>query len=180
MKLPARIVMCLLPFFLTACFHRTARQQVQPIAPPIEDSSTPRPAPTSAELPASVLTIPSQPTVPEVKTQPQTPPKPPAKHRKQVNRPTQQASNGSPGVSAIGQLSSGSPFDLYRQTQESIASTERGLNSVGRSLNGQEQKIAAQIREFLKQAHKALASGDADGAHTLAAKAKVLLGELSR
>jgi hypothetical protein len=51
-----------------------------------------------------------------------------------------------------------------------------GLN---RSLNDQEQKTAAQIREFLKQAREALASGDVDGAHTLAAKAKVLLSELA-
>ena len=39
---------------------------------------------------------------------------------------------------------------------------------------------AAQIREYLKQARVALGSGDVDGASTLAAKAKVLLGELNR
>jgi hypothetical protein len=32
----------------------------------------------------------------------------------------------------------------------------------------------------LKQAHVALASGDVDGAHTLAAKAKALLTELNQ
>jgi len=62
----------------------------------------------------------------------------------------------------------------------SIAATERGLNAITRKLSDQEQKTAAQIREFLKQARAALNSGDVDGAHTLAAKAKVLLGELSR
>jgi hypothetical protein len=54
------------------------------------------------------------------------------------------------------------------------------LDNIGRKLNGQEEKTAGQIREFLKQARAALGSGDVDGAHTLAAKAKVLLGELSR
>jgi ribosomal protein S20 len=82
-------------------------------------------------------------------------------------------------VSAIGQLSSGDASDLRQQTLNSITATERGLSGIGRRLNGQEQKTAAQIREFLKQARAALASGDVDGAHTLAAKAKVLLGELS-
>jgi hypothetical protein len=83
-------------------------------------------------------------------------------------------------VSAIGQLSSGDPADLRQRTINSIAATEHGLSSITRPLNDQEQKTAAQIREFLKQARAALASGDMDGAHTLAAKARVLLGELSR
>ena len=48
------------------------------------------------------------------------------------------------------------------------------------SLSDQEQKTAGDIREILKQAREALASGDADGAHTLAAKAKVLLAELTK
>jgi hypothetical protein len=61
-----------------------------------------------------------------------------------------------------------------------IATTERGLNGITRSLNEQEQKTAAQIREFLKQAREALATNDVDGAHTLAVKAKVLLSELTQ
>jgi hypothetical protein len=83
-------------------------------------------------------------------------------------------------VSAIGQLSSGDASDLRQQTMNSIAATERGLNAINRKLSDPEQKTAAQIREFLKQARAALNSGDVDGAHTLATKAKVLLGELSR
>jgi ribosomal protein S20 len=46
-------------------------------------------------------------------------------------------------------------------------------------LSDLEQKTAAHVRDFLKQAREALASGDVDGAHTLAAKAKVLLSELA-
>jgi hypothetical protein len=83
-------------------------------------------------------------------------------------------------VSAIGQLSSGDPSELQQRTINSIAATERGLSSITRQLSDQEQKTAAQIREFLKEAKAALASGDVDGAHTLAAKARVLLGELSQ
>ena len=86
----------------------------------------------------------------------------------------------SPVVSAIGRLSSGDPSDLRQQTVDSIASIERSLNSIGSNLSDQDQHTAAQIREYLRQARDALASGDVDGAHTLAAKAKVLLGELSR
>jgi ribosomal protein S20 len=91
------------------------------------------------------------------------------------------ASNESSGVSAIGQLSmGGEPYDLQQQTANSIAATERSLNSITRRLSDQEQKTAVHIREFLKKAREALATGDTDGAHTLAAKAKVLLDEILR
>jgi len=101
-------------------------------------------------------------------------------HKKPVNKNPQQAAIPNPGVSAIGQLSSGDPADYRRQTEDFIAASERGLKNINHPLNDQEQKTAAHIREFLRQARQALASGDVDGAHTLAAKAKVLLSELSR
>jgi outer membrane biosynthesis protein TonB len=182
MRFPARIVVWLLPLLLTACFHKAHQAQVQPLAPPVVTTPPPAPAPEPAVLPPPAVTIPAQPpTQPaETATPSQPPPKPPVKHKKTVNRNIQQASNGNPGVSAIGQLSSGDPSGLQRQTYDSIAATERGLSGINRRLSDQELKTAAQIREFLKQAKAALASGDVDGAHTLALKAKVLLGELSR
>jgi ribosomal protein S20 len=111
--------------------------------------------------------------------------KPPTRHRKpaspqEIPVPQEVAANPNPAVSAIGELSSGDPANFRRQTEESIAAIERGLNSINRTLNDSEQKTADHIREFLKQAKAALASGDVDGAHTLAAKAKVLLDELSK
>jgi hypothetical protein len=180
MKLPARSAAWLLPLLLTACFHKTDKAQVEPLAPPIEDAPLPKPVPSPTELPPPVITVPNQAPVPDTNQQPQKPAKLPVKHRKPPANSTQQASIESPGVSAIGQLSSGDPSDLRQQTVNSIAATERGLSSITRQLSDQEQKTAAQIREFLKQARAALNSGDVDGAHTLAAKARVLLGELSR
>jgi hypothetical protein len=83
-------------------------------------------------------------------------------------------------VSAIGQLSSGDPGNFRQQTESSIADIERRLNGINRGLGDSEQKTADHIREFLKQARAALASGDVEGAHTLAAKAQVLLEELTK
>ena len=180
MKLPAWSAAWLLPLLLTGCFHKNNRAQVEPLAPPIEDAPLPKPVPSPTELPPPVITVPTQAPAPYTNPQPaQEPPKPPVKHRKPPANSTQQASIESPKVSAIGQLSSGDPADLRQQTVNSIAATERGLSSITRPLSDQEQKTAAEIREFLKQARAALASGDVDGAHTLAAKARVLLGELS-
>ena len=92
----------------------------------------------------------------------------------------QQPSDETPGVSAIGQLSSGDSSDLRAETVTLISDTERALKAINRQLTDPEEKTAAQIREFLKQAKAALNSGDVDGAHTLALKAKVLLAELSQ
>ncbi len=190
MKAPARRVAGLLPLLLLAgCFHfhKTDQSQVQQLAPPIEDTPPPKPAPSPTDLPPPVVTVPAPAQAPAPAPPPQEKPKPPVKHRKTAPAPpspaantTQQASAGNPGVSAIGQLSSGDPSDLRQQTLNSIAATERGLKDINRALSDQEKKTVEHIQEFLKQAKAALNSGDVDGAVTLAAKAKVLLGELSQ
>ncbi len=184
MKLPAKIVLGLLPLFLTACFHRTQKAQVQPLAPPVQDNPPPPPSTASVNLPQPVASIPPEPTA----TAPTLPPKPPPKHRKKNNPPasttnpatTQEAANPAPApaVSAIGQLSSGDPANVRTETEDSLASIEHGLNTIARPLSDAEQKTADHIRDFLKQAKAALSTGDVDGARTLAAKARILLDEL--
>lgn len=180
MNLPCKICVWLLPLFLTACVHKQ-QAQVHPLAPPIVDNPPPPPSTADPNLPPPVITIPTQPTQPAP-----TPPKPQPKHHRSKNTPppasAQEASNPAPnpGVSAIGQLSSGDGGNYRQTTSDLIASTERGLNNITRPLSDQEQNIAAQIRDFLKQAKVALGSGDTDGAHTLAAKAAVLLKELTQ
>jgi outer membrane biosynthesis protein TonB len=178
MKLPAKNVAWLLPLLLAGCIHKTDQVQMQPLAPPIVDTPPAKPTPP-ADLPPPVVT-PPQSSAPDTATQTQGQPEPQPKPRKPAPKPAQQASNENPGVSAIGQLSTGDPSDLRGRTEASISATERGLKEIGRPLNDQESKTAAQIREFLKEARTALTTGDLDGAHTLAAKAKILLSELTQ
>ncbi|MFZ0743465.1 MAG: hypothetical protein WAM85_03620 [Terracidiphilus sp.] len=188
MKTHLKGVAWLLPFMLTACIHKSQPIASQPLAPPIVDTPPPNPAPPPADLPPPVVTVPNQTSPPATTAQTNPPaqtPKPKAHHKKPAtapaaNKDTEQASSGAPEVSAIGQLSPGDPTDLQQQTEASITSTEHGLNGINRKLSDQEEKTAAQIKEFLKQAKAALATGDVDGAHTLALKAKVLLGEISQ
>jgi outer membrane biosynthesis protein TonB len=184
MKLPGRIVAFLLPFALTGCFHRSHSSQTQPLAPPVtsQQAATPAPEPATPTPSTPVVTEQAKPAEAVPQQAEQTPaetPKPPVHRKKPVNHPTQQAAVPSSGVSAIGQLSSGNPGDYRRQTEDSIAAAERNLRAINRPLNDQEQRTVAHIRDFLKQARQALGSGDVDGAHTLTAKAKVLLAELS-
>lgn len=85
--------------------------------------------------------------------------------------------------SPIGQLTTGDTALGERtkhETADLIGGTQQGLNSIKRSLSSEEQVTAAQIRTFLKQAQQELDSGDTDGAHTLATKAKLLLDELTK
>jgi hypothetical protein len=183
----------LLPLLLSACFNKPAHPPVQALPPP--SSTSPKPETTTVALPPSAVTIPPQPLVTAPPLQTARVAKPPARRRKPKAQPAeadpgpapaaappaaaQQAAVAPPAVSAIGQLSSADPSDLRGETEESIKTTERALSGLGSKLNDDEQKTVAQIREYLKQAREALASGDLDGAHTLAAKAKVLLSELN-
>jgi outer membrane biosynthesis protein TonB len=189
MKLPAKVAAGLLPFLLAGCVHKNQQAQVQQpaLAPPIVDNPPPSP-PKPTDLPPPVLTPPKA-TTTTTATQPPPPPPPKPKHKKkapkpeeqQAANPTEQASNGgAPSESAIGQLTTGDPTDVRTQTANSIAEIEKTLKEISGKLNDQEKKTATQIEEFLKEAKQALTSGDADGAQTLAAKAKVLLGELTQ
>lgn len=178
---------------MQGCDHKAQQQaQSQTLAPPIVDAPPPKPATVStADLPPPVVgnPQPAPPTTPATDSKPATPPKKPAHPKKTTPpatttaQPTQEASNTSnaaPSVSAIGELTSGDSGTLRSQTEDSINATEKGVNSINRSLNDSELKTVAQIREFLKQARDALATGDVDGASTLAKKAKVLLAELNQ
>jgi hypothetical protein len=178
MKARTISVAWLLPLLLTACFHRTQPVQKQAMAPPVVDTRPLGPEPPPLDLTQFAILLPSPAITPGAGAH-KTPVKPAPHHRKPIKQNVEQASIEPPGVSAIGQLSPGDPTDLRQQTESSIASTERGLSGITRTLNDQEMKTSAQIREFLKQARAALATGDVDGANTLALKAKVLLTELN-
>lgn len=194
MKLPAKCVAGLLPLVLmSGCTHKTTQAGVQQpaLAPPIVDTP---PAQTTqpTDLPPPVVTTPQPATDTTANTQPPPQPPPKPKHKKptvqtpaskpadQPAESTQQTASNGDSVPAIGQLSTGDSGDLRSQTEDSIAATEKSLREIGRKLNDQEQKTADQITEFLKEAKKALTTGDVDGAHNLAGKAKVLLAELTQ
>lgn len=175
MRFPLKCVILVLPLLLAACEHKQQRAQLPPLAPP---DVAKIPPPPNAPPPVAE-TIPTKPTV-EAPTPPQPAPKPVAKKKKpKPADTTEQAANPNPEVSAIGQLSSGDPVEFRHQTDDAIASVEQGLKNINRTLDEVEQKTADHIREYIKEAKAAEASGDVDGAHNLAAKARVLLNELA-
>jgi len=85
--------------------------------------------------------------------------------------------------SAIGLLTTGDSASGERtkhETSDLIGATQQGLSAIKRTLSNEEKATKEQIHNYLKQAQQALENGDADGAHLLATKAKVLLDELMK
>jgi hypothetical protein len=184
MRSPAKCAAWLLPFVLTGCFHTPFHKNppAQPMLAPLVQPPHPIEL-VSVELPPAVRLIPGKPlynmSVHDESVKPLVRHRHPANPTEIVGAPDV-AANPSVEVSAIGQLSSDNPVSVRQQTEADIASIERGVNGINRPLNDSDQKTADQIREFLKEAKTALASGDVDGAHTLTAKAQVLLAALSQ
>jgi len=88
----------------------------------------------------------------------------------------------SPEQTAIGALSSGGDSNPKAQQDaaELIASIEKRLTALPAQKADAEKAQISKIRNFQRQAQEALASGDAEGAKTLATKAKLLLDDLEK
>jgi hypothetical protein len=187
MKSPARSIAWLLPFFLAGCsqmpFHKKQPTPARMLAPRAQPSQAIQLVGIELPLADSVIAAYTLYTMVEEAQ----PIPPPVRHRRLPNpnpddagTAPEQAPPANPTVSAIGQLSAGDPANSRQETENSIADIERRLNGINRTLSDSEQKTADHIREFLKQARAALTSGDVEGAQTLAAKAQVLLNELTK
>lgn len=181
MRSPAKCGAWLLPLLLTGCiFHKTKPAPLLTLAPAWPPS---RPLELAAvDIPPVQSVITARPIY-NMKLE-AVPIRQPIRHHRSLSKPVEvpeSAMNPPAAVNAIGEggLTSADPSSRH-ETEDSIATIERGLGGINRPLNDTEQKTAGQIREFLKQAKAALASGDTDGAHTLAEKAKALLAELTK
>ena len=86
----------------------------------------------------------------------------------------------SPEETAIGSLSTGGDSSPRAQQEVSdlIASIEKRLKDLPAQKVEAEKSQISKIRNFQRQAQEALSSGDAEGARTLATKARLLLDDL--
>lgn len=66
-----------------------------------------------------------------------------------------------------------------RSTEQLTAATEDNLKKIaGRQLTANEQESVGQIKQYMEQSKQAVASGDAERAHNLAQKARLLSDQL--
>jgi hypothetical protein len=109
----------------------------------------------------------------------------PAKVETPPEAPVQVAS-APPAVSAedtaIGSLTAGGETNpqTKQEAEELIASSEKRLNALSAQKAEEEKPQVNKVKNFLKDAQDALKSGDAEGAKTLATKAKLLLDDLEK
>ena len=83
---------------------------------------------------------------------------------------------------AIGALTPGGEQvpELQQRAGELIAANDKRLNALSAEFKDKEKEQLIRVQNFQKQAQTALGAGDADGAYTLATKAKVLLDDLQK
>ena len=102
-----------------------------------------------------------------------------------VSEPVQVATAApppSPEDTAIGALTAGGEANpqTKQEAADLITSSEKRLNAIPAQKAEDEKAQVSKVKNFLKDAQEALKTGDAEGAKTLATKAKLLLDDLEK
>jgi type IV secretory pathway VirB10-like protein len=160
--------------------HRTKVAPQPPPLPPTTVALVPAPEPATPPqiptVPLAATPLPTKPVQPRVK-------KPKKVEPADSGAPVQMASAVTPAppdANLIGSLTAGGAAAPAEQVKaaEAITAVEKRLGGLPASTLEAQKDGVTRVRSFLRQAHEALNSGDADGALTLATKAKVLLDDL--
>ena len=112
-----------------------------------------------------------------VKTAVQPPPAPVAEMAAATPAPA-----SGPAAAMLGALTTGGEVSpkTQQETTELIASGERRLQAVAGTKARDQVSQLKEVRHFLDQAKEVLATGDTEGAKTLATKAKLLIDDLEK
>jgi ribosomal protein S20 len=149
--------------------------------------------------PVALEEIPELDNLPMVAVQPSSLPPVPAvasaeKPRRERKKPTPKtpvsepvqiataAPSPSPEETAIGALTAGGEANpqTKQEAADLIISSEKRLNAIPAQKAEDEKAQVSKVKNFLKDAQEALKTGDAEGAKTLATKAKLLLDDLEK
>lgn len=168
-------------FAMAGCRHRQPKAIAVILPPPeIHPVMVSVPPPTH---PSEPLPLPEKPIVVEVTPLP-TPSKKIRKKRTVSVAPVAtpaptQVAVAEPAIS-LGQLSAGgdSGTALRSETEQMIATQKQRLEKLPSPLVSSHATETDQVRRFLKGSETAWRTGDVEGAHTLALKAKILLDDL--
>ena len=162
----------------TGCHRKTKAPPPPALPPPTAVALVPAPEPST---PPQVQPVPVTP-LPALPAQPQ----PKRKKKKLVTpvapAPVEVANNTPPPppVNGVGALTAGSDSSpaVQQKAAASVADVEKQLGGLSAATLDAQKDGVARVKNFLRQAHEALKSGDAEGALTRAGKAKVLLDDL--
>jgi hypothetical protein len=165
---------------LAGCHHKPVRPPlpIGVLAPVDLEPSPP------VENPLEIATVPEPELGPLSAGEPPTPPRrrtPPAP--KETEQPVQVAANDAAAATlAIGALSAGGEDATHtsQQAVDLINAVLKRISALSSQLASAQKKEVRQARNYLDQAQKALRTGDAEGAHTLATKASLLMDEVEK
>lgn len=176
-------LLCVLMFGLGGCRHKTQVASLPPVQAPVE--LVPIPPPSNPPLVESTpVKLPPPPTAAAAA-------KPKREKKKSAAPKTLQtapppvltaSATAAAETTAIGALTAegeASP-QTKQETEDLIASIEKRLNALPAQTVDEQKVQISKIRNFWRDAQAALKSGDAEGAKTLATKAKLLLDDLEK
>ena len=167
---------------LSGCWHKTKLAPLPPVMEPVALMDIPEPA-NLPMVEAPQIRLPAVPYASNA--QPKRERKRPAP-KVTVPEPPQVASvtppPPTPEETAIGALTPGGEANpqTKQEATELIAASEKRLNALPAQKAEAEKAQVSKVKNFLKDADDALKSGDAEGAKTLATKAKLLLDDLEK
>jgi ribosomal protein S20 len=164
---------------LGGCRHRTQVATLPPVMAPVALLEIPEPDNLPiVETPQ--VKLPPVPVASDAK--PKRERKKPAPKVVPVPEATQVASVAPSPEETVGALTAGGEASpqTKQEAADLIASSEKRLNALSAQKAEGEKAQVSKVKNFLKDAQEALKTGDAEGAKTLATKAKLLLDDLEK
>ena len=167
---------------LAGCRHKPQLAPLPPVLSPIALENIPEPD-NLPMVEAPQIKLPPVPVATNAK--PKRERKRPAPKATPAPEPVQVASAAAappPEETAIGALTAGGEANpqTKQEAADLIASSEKRLNSLPAKKAEEQKAQISKVKNFLKDAQDALKTGDAEGAKTLATKAKLLLDDLEK
>jgi ribosomal protein S20 len=184
MRTRASVALCFgLTVGLGGCRHKTQVATLPAVLTPValEDIPVPENLPMVEVPPTNLPPVP----VTASAGKPKRERKKPAPKTAPVPEPAQIASvtpPPSPEETAIGALTAGGETNpqTKQEAADLITSSEKRLNALPAQKAEDEKAQVSKVKNFLKDAQDALKTGDAEGAKTLATKAKLLLDDMEK
>jgi ribosomal protein S20 len=175
------MMLCLgLTWGVSGCHKRVLAPQLPPIMSPVDLATAPEPEqPPMVEEPKVQL---PPPPIASAAAKPKR--KRPAVAKAPATSPPEPVQSASadpaPEVAAIGALTAGGDTNprTHQEAADLIGSNDKRLNALSAQIVEEQKTQISKVRNFQRQAQEALSSGDAEGAKTLATKAKLLLDDL--
>ncbi len=116
-----------------------------------------------------------------VRAKPAEPPKP-EPQKPEIAKPAEPPKPAGPDSSV--QITAAAPRSAVQSqtqnTEQLLRSSESKLAGLNRPLNGSEQSMANQARNYISQSHQAMQEGEIERAYNLAVKASLLAAELAK